>query len=88
MCKLCESWWKLAFWLFFVFKGHYGEVYDNQLNLAYCFNDPEDEWLRNYFYERCFNTAQLIKTDGGKRQAQAHAHAGLISEEQSKSLSS
>uniref|UniRef100_A0A8C3BDR2 Tetratricopeptide repeat protein 29 n=1 Tax=Cairina moschata TaxID=8855 RepID=A0A8C3BDR2_CAIMO len=62
--------------------GHYGEVYDNQLNLAYCFNDPEDEWLRNYFYERCFNTAQLIKTDGGKRQAQAHAHAGLISEEQ------
>ncbi|XP_071893508.1 tetratricopeptide repeat protein 29 isoform X3 [Anas platyrhynchos] len=62
--------------------GHYGEVYDNQLNLAYCFNDPEDEWLRNYFYERCFNTAQLIKTDGGKRRAQAHAHAGLISEEQ------
>ncbi|XP_035179778.1 tetratricopeptide repeat protein 29 isoform X4 [Oxyura jamaicensis] len=62
--------------------GHHGEVYDNQLNLAYCFNDPEDKWLRNYFYERCFNTAQLIKTDGGKRRAQAHAHMGLISEEQ------
>uniref|UniRef100_A0A8C0F7G5 Tetratricopeptide repeat protein 29 n=1 Tax=Bubo bubo TaxID=30461 RepID=A0A8C0F7G5_BUBBB len=63
--------------------GHYEEVYDNQLNLAYyCFNDPEDKWLSNYFYEQCFNTAQLIKIDGGKREAQAHANMGLISEEQ------
>ncbi|XP_071609806.1 tetratricopeptide repeat protein 29 isoform X1 [Heliangelus exortis] len=62
--------------------GHYEEVYDNQLNLAYCFNDPEDKWLRNYFYEQCFNTAQLVKIDGGKREAQAHANMGLINEEQ------
>uniref|UniRef100_A0A8C0B7N8 Tetratricopeptide repeat protein 29 n=1 Tax=Buteo japonicus TaxID=224669 RepID=A0A8C0B7N8_9AVES len=62
--------------------GHYEEVYDNQLNLAYCFNDPEDKWLSNYFYEQCFNTAQLIKIDGGKREAQAHANMGLINEEQ------
>ncbi|XP_021249528.1 tetratricopeptide repeat protein 29 isoform X2 [Numida meleagris] len=62
--------------------GHSEEVYDNQLNVAYCFNDPEEKELRNYFYEQCFNTAQLIKTDGGKRQAQAHAHMGLINEEQ------
>ncbi|NXL93619.1 TTC29 protein, partial [Alectura lathami] len=66
--------------------GHYEEVFDNQLNLAYCFNDPEDKWLRNYFYEQCFNTAQLIKTDGGRRQAQAHAHMGLIDEEQGQLL--
>lgn len=69
----------------FVFKGHYEEVYDNQLNLAYCFSDPEDKWLSNYFYEQCFNTAQLIKIDGGKREAQAHANIGLINEEQGKS---
>ncbi|XP_025898439.1 tetratricopeptide repeat protein 29 [Nothoprocta perdicaria] len=62
--------------------GNYEEVYNNQLNLAYCFNDSEDKWLRNYFYEQCFNTAQLIKIDGGKKEAQAHANMGLISEEQ------
>ncbi|XP_031408880.1 tetratricopeptide repeat protein 29 [Meleagris gallopavo] len=62
--------------------GRSEEVYDNQLNVAYCFNDSEEKQLRNYFYEQCFNTAQLIKTDGGKRQAQAHACMGLINEEQ------
>ncbi|KFP91966.1 Tetratricopeptide repeat protein 29, partial [Apaloderma vittatum] len=62
--------------------GRYEEVYDNQLNLAYGFNDPEEKWLSNYFYEQCFNTAQRIKIDGGKREAQAHAHMGLINEEQ------
>ncbi|XP_067153216.1 tetratricopeptide repeat protein 29 [Apteryx mantelli] len=62
--------------------GHYEEVYNNQLNLAYCFNDSEGKWLRNYFYEQCFNTAQLIKIDGGKKEAQAHANMGLINEEQ------
>ncbi|XP_072719510.1 tetratricopeptide repeat protein 29 [Ciconia boyciana] len=62
--------------------GHYEEVYDNQLNLACCFNDLEDKWLSNYFYKQCFNTAQLIKIDGGKREAQAHADMGLINEEQ------
>uniref|UniRef100_A0A672UX90 Tetratricopeptide repeat protein 29 n=1 Tax=Strigops habroptila TaxID=2489341 RepID=A0A672UX90_STRHB len=62
--------------------GHYEEVYDNQLNLAYYFNDPEDKWLSNYFYERCFNTAKLITTDIKKREAQAHANMGLIKEEQ------
>lgn len=54
--------------------------------MAYCFDDSEEKQLRNYFYEQCFNTAQLIKTDGGKRQAQAHAYMGLINEEQGESL--
>ncbi|XP_010142285.1 PREDICTED: tetratricopeptide repeat protein 29, partial [Buceros rhinoceros silvestris] len=61
---------------------HYEKVYDNQLNLAYCFNDFEDKWLSNYFYEQCFNTAQQVKIDGGKREAQAHADMGIINEEQ------
>ncbi|XP_019389986.1 PREDICTED: tetratricopeptide repeat protein 29 [Crocodylus porosus] len=61
---------------------YYEDVYINQLNLAYCFNNPEDKWLRNYFYEQCFNTAQLIKIDGGKKEAEAHANMGLINEEQ------
>ncbi|KAM6136375.1 LOW QUALITY PROTEIN: tetratricopeptide repeat protein 29 [Phoenicopterus ruber ruber] len=62
--------------------GRYEEVYDNQLNLACSFNNSEDKWLSNYFYEQCFNTAQLTKIDGGKREAQAHANMGLINEEQ------
>uniref|UniRef100_A0A8C3RPC6 Tetratricopeptide repeat protein 29 n=1 Tax=Chelydra serpentina TaxID=8475 RepID=A0A8C3RPC6_CHESE len=61
---------------------YYEEVYNNQLNLAYCFNNPEDKWLRNYFYEQCFSTAQLIKIDGGKKEAEAHANMGLVNEEQ------
>ncbi|XP_062458771.1 tetratricopeptide repeat protein 29 isoform X1 [Pezoporus occidentalis] len=66
--------------------GHYEEVYDNQLNLAYYFNDPEDKWLSNYFHEECFNTAKLITTDIRKREAQAHANMGLIKEEQGHAL--
>uniref|UniRef100_A0A674JM71 Tetratricopeptide repeat protein 29 n=1 Tax=Terrapene triunguis TaxID=2587831 RepID=A0A674JM71_9SAUR len=61
---------------------YYEEVYNNQLNLAYCFNNTEDKWLRNYFYEQCFSTAQLIKIDGGKKEAEAHANMGLVNEEQ------
>ncbi|NXG17950.1 TTC29 protein, partial [Grallaria varia] len=62
--------------------GCYEEMYDNQLNLAYSFNDPEDKWLSDSFYEQCFNTAQLVQIDGGKRKAQAHVNMGFISEEQ------
>ncbi|XP_034257378.1 tetratricopeptide repeat protein 29 isoform X2 [Pantherophis guttatus] len=61
---------------------NYGEVYCNQLNLAYCFNKTEDRWLRNYFYEQCYNTAQLIKIDGGRKEAEAHSNMGLVYEEQ------
>ncbi|XP_070613876.1 tetratricopeptide repeat protein 29 isoform X2 [Erythrolamprus reginae] len=58
------------------------EVYSNQLNLAYCFNKLEDRWLRNYFYEQCYKTAQLIKIDGGRKEAEAHSNMGLVYEEQ------
>uniref|UniRef100_A0A8C0J5U6 Tetratricopeptide repeat protein 29 n=1 Tax=Chelonoidis abingdonii TaxID=106734 RepID=A0A8C0J5U6_CHEAB len=61
---------------------YYEEVYNNQLKLAYCFNNTEDKWLRNYFYEQCLSTALLIKIDGGKKEAEAHANMGLVNEEQ------
>ncbi|XP_020638651.1 tetratricopeptide repeat protein 29 isoform X2 [Pogona vitticeps] len=64
----------------------YEEVYSNQLNLAYCFNKPEDKWLRNYFYEQCYKTAQLVKIDGGKKEAEAHSNMGLVYEEQGQFL--
>ncbi|XP_062991156.1 tetratricopeptide repeat protein 29 [Elgaria multicarinata webbii] len=65
---------------------HYEEMYSNQLNLAHCFNKPEDKWLRNYFYEQCYKTAQLIKIDGGKKEAEAHSNMGLVYEEQGQLL--
>uniref|UniRef100_A0A8C5EZE2 Tetratricopeptide repeat domain 29 n=1 Tax=Gopherus evgoodei TaxID=1825980 RepID=A0A8C5EZE2_9SAUR len=65
---------------------YYEEVYNNQLKLAYCFNNTEDKWLRNYFYEQCLSTAQLIKIDGGKKESEAHANMGLVNEEQGKSV--
>ncbi|XP_061440735.1 tetratricopeptide repeat protein 29 isoform X2 [Rhineura floridana] len=65
---------------------YYEEVYSNQLNLAYCFNKPEDKWLRNYFYEQCYKTAQLIKIDGGRREAEAHSNMGFVYEEQGQFL--
>lgn len=74
--------------MIFVFQGHYEKVYDNQLSLAYFFNDPEDKWLRNHFYEQSYNTAQLVEIDGGKRKAQACVNMGLIQEEQGKALTS
>uniref|UniRef100_A0A8D0AYU2 Tetratricopeptide repeat protein 29 n=1 Tax=Salvator merianae TaxID=96440 RepID=A0A8D0AYU2_SALMN len=65
---------------------YYEEMYSNQLSLAQCFNKPEDRWLRNYFYEQCFKTAQLIKIDGGKKEAEAHSNMGLVYEEQGQFL--
>ncbi|XP_071288792.1 tetratricopeptide repeat protein 29 [Agelaius tricolor] len=62
--------------------GHYEKVYDNQLSLACCFNDPEDKWLSNYFYEQSYNTAQLVEIDGGKRKAQGYVNMALIEEEE------
>lgn len=38
--------------------------------------------MRNHFYERCFNVAQLIKIDGGRKEAEAQAHMGLLFEEE------
>ncbi|XP_051024642.1 tetratricopeptide repeat protein 29 [Acomys russatus] len=63
-------------------KGYYEEVYNNLYALACYFDNPEDKWVRNHFYERCFNIAQLIKVDGGKKEAEAQAHMGLLFEEE------
>ncbi|XP_006872346.1 PREDICTED: tetratricopeptide repeat protein 29 [Chrysochloris asiatica] len=62
-------------------KGYLEDVYNNLHALACYFNNPEDKWVRNHFYERCFKIAQLIKIDGGKKEADAHAHMGLLYEE-------
>uniref|UniRef100_H0X2H6 Tetratricopeptide repeat protein 29 n=2 Tax=Otolemur garnettii TaxID=30611 RepID=H0X2H6_OTOGA len=62
-------------------EGSFEEVYKNLYSLACCFDNSEDKWVRNHFYERCFKIAQFIKIDGGKREAEAHSHMGLLYEE-------
>nr|KAF6402806.1 tetratricopeptide repeat domain 29 [Rousettus aegyptiacus] len=62
-------------------KGFFEDVYNNLYALACYFNNSEDKWVRNHFYERCFQIAQLIKIDGGKKEAEAHGHMGLLFEE-------
>ncbi|XP_054451672.1 tetratricopeptide repeat protein 29 [Pteronotus mesoamericanus] len=62
-------------------KGYFEDVYNNLYALACYFNNPEDKWVRNHFYERCFQIAQLIKIDGGKKEAEAYGHMGLLFEE-------
>ncbi|XP_068961111.1 tetratricopeptide repeat protein 29 [Petaurus breviceps papuanus] len=62
-------------------SAHYEEMYNNLYALACYFNNPDDKWLRNYFYERCFKIAQLIKADGGRKEAEAYSHMGLLFEE-------
>ncbi|XP_077626743.1 tetratricopeptide repeat protein 29 [Crocuta crocuta] len=67
-------------------QEHFEDVYDNLHALASYFNNPEDKWVRNHFYERCFEIAQQIKIDGGKKEAKAHAHMGLLFEEEGQLL--
>ncbi|XP_037352902.1 tetratricopeptide repeat protein 29 [Talpa occidentalis] len=67
-------------------NGYFEDVYTNLYALACYFSNPEDKWVRNHFYERCFNVAQLIKVDGGRREAEAHAHMGLLHEEEGQLL--
>ncbi|KAM5229932.1 tetratricopeptide repeat protein 29 isoform 1-T2 [Hipposideros larvatus] len=57
------------------------DVYNNINALACYFSNSEDKWVRNHFYQRCFQIAQLIKSDGGKKEAEAHGHMGLLFEE-------
>jgi hypothetical protein len=71
--------------IFLLCKGYYEEVYNNLYALACYFDNSEDKWVRNHFYERCFNIAQLIKADGGKKEAEAESHMGLLFEEEGES---
>ncbi|XP_075055127.1 tetratricopeptide repeat protein 29 isoform X2 [Mixophyes fleayi] len=62
--------------------GYYEEVYKNQFALAQYFKIQDDHWLSNHFFECCFQTASKITTDGGRKEAEAHANLGKVAEEQ------
>ncbi|XP_055975007.1 tetratricopeptide repeat protein 29 [Sorex fumeus] len=57
-------------------------VYDNLYALACYFNNNEDTWVRNHFFERCFQVAKEIKLDGGRKEAEAHRNMAFLYEEE------
>ncbi|KAM4807697.1 tetratricopeptide repeat protein 29 [Rhinophrynus dorsalis] len=61
--------------------GYHEEVYKNQLALAQYFKHLDDRWLSDHFFECCYQTAQKIKNDGGRKEAESHANLGLVDEE-------
>lgn len=71
---------------YFCFIGHYEEVYKNQFALAQYFKKLDDNWLSNHFYECCFQTAKNIKSDGGRKEAEAHANLAVVAEEHGKKI--
>ncbi|KAM3937733.1 tetratricopeptide repeat protein 29 [Leptodactylus fuscus] len=62
-------------------SGYYEEVYQNQYALAQYFKTLGDHWLSDHFSECCFQTAKKVKTDGGRKEAEAHANLGMVAEE-------
>ncbi|XP_074132486.1 tetratricopeptide repeat protein 29 isoform X2 [Sminthopsis crassicaudata] len=62
-------------------SGRYEDMYNNIFALARYFDNPDDKWLRDYFYGRCFKIGQMIKVDGGRKLAEAYANMGLLHEE-------
>ncbi|KAL4618147.1 tetratricopeptide repeat protein 29 isoform X1 [Arapaima gigas] len=62
--------------------GLYEEVYENQVALAQYFEDPEDKWLSHYFYKASLESACLVTSDGGRREAEANGNMGDVCMEQ------
>ncbi|XP_036407768.1 tetratricopeptide repeat protein 29 [Megalops cyprinoides] len=62
--------------------GLYEEVYENQVALACYFVEPEDKWLSYHFYEASLVSARMVKTDGGRKEAEANSNLGHVYMEQ------
>ena len=46
-------------------------------SLAQYFEQTGDIWLADHFHQRCLETSLLIKSDGRKKEGEAHCHVGL-----------
>lgn len=45
--------------------------------LAQQFEQTGDTWLADHFHQRCLETSVLIKSDGRKKEGEAHCNVGL-----------
>lgn len=69
---------------FFLYRslGQYVEVYENYLDLARFFSEPDDIWLRHHFYQLSLEAVCKVEVDSGRREAEAHAHLAQLFLEQ------
>ena len=52
--------------------------------LAQYFEQTGDTWLADHFHQRCLETSVLIKSDGRKKEGEAHCNVGLSLENRGK----
>ncbi|XP_065885856.1 tetratricopeptide repeat protein 29-like isoform X2 [Dysidea avara] len=57
--------------------GDMESVYMSLRSLAQYFEQTGDIWLADHFHQRCLETSLLIKSDGRKKEGEAHCHVGL-----------
>lgn len=53
--------------------------------LAQYFEQTGDTWLADHFHQRCLETSVLIKSDGRKKEGEAHCNVGLSLENRGRS---
>uniref|UniRef100_A0A3B1JKL0 Uncharacterized protein n=1 Tax=Astyanax mexicanus TaxID=7994 RepID=A0A3B1JKL0_ASTMX len=58
--------------------GQYEVVCDGYSALAGFFSGSGDEWLQEFFFHLGFFSSCRIKSDGGRREAEARAHLGHL----------
>lgn len=65
-------------------KGNFKNVYLNYYDLANYFLLTDDNWLSDYFFQKCLNITENSQASmEPKRQAEAHCNLGLAFERQS-----
>lgn len=57
-------------------SGDLDTVYACQRGLAQRFVQSKNSWLSDHFYERCLETALLVKGDSRKKEGEAHCFLG------------
>ncbi|XP_041926891.1 tetratricopeptide repeat protein 29 [Alosa sapidissima] len=62
--------------------GNFVEVYEEQLTLARYFTGPGEDWLSLHFHQQALRSAQRVKLDGGRKEAEANANMARVFLEQ------
>ncbi|XP_031441258.1 tetratricopeptide repeat protein 29 isoform X2 [Clupea harengus] len=62
--------------------GNFAKVYEEQLALAGYFTGPGEDWLSLYFHQVALRSAQRVRLDGGRKEAEANANLARVYLEQ------
>ena len=69
-----------------VYAGNFAKVYEEQLALAGYFTGPGEDWLSLYFHQVALRSAQRVRLDGGRKEAEANANLARVYLEQGSTL--